>query len=77
METNVKNRFGANPANLARRDFLQAAKGAGMLSALAVLLGKGAAVEMAMAEAAPLDAISEGYRETEHIRKYYRCAAYW
>lgn len=58
----------------ARRSFLRAAGGAGVLSVLAAN----------QAEAAPLalpvaleTATSSGYHETEHIRRYYRTAAYW
>jgi hypothetical protein len=37
---------------------------------------------VAVVEAAPVATAQEdlpagGYRETEHIRKYYYCAAYW
>lgn len=64
--------------DLARRGFLHAAGGAGALGAIAVLMGKDLTVKtapsVAAAEAAP---DGGGYRETEHIRKYYRCARYW
>jgi hypothetical protein len=59
-----------------RRSFLRAAGGAGALGALAVAAG-------GAAEAAPVPAPeaeapgAKGYRETEHILKYYRTARYW
>jgi hypothetical protein len=59
-----------------RRSFLRAAGGAGALGALAVAAG-------GAAEAAPVPAPEaeaagpKGYRETEHILKYYRTARYW
>lgn len=66
---------------LARRDFLKAAKGAGALGAVAVLAGRGATVQAApVAPVAPVVDVAEqgsGYRETEHIRNYYRTARYW
>lgn len=58
-----------------RRSFLRAAGGAGALGALAVAAGA--------AEAAPVPVPApeaegpKGYRETEHILKYYRTARYW
>lgn len=58
----------------ARRGFLKAAP----LGALAVVTGKAGAAE-APAAAAPAAATpaKRGYHETEHIRRYYRSAAYW
>ncbi len=68
----------ANPVDLARRKFLIAAKGAGALGAVAVLIGKGAAAEAASLLPGPRDdPPGGGYHETEHIRKYYRSARYW
>jgi hypothetical protein len=63
---------------LARRDFLKAAKGAGALGAAAVLAGRGATVQAApVAPVVDEAAQGSGYRETEHIRNYYRTARYW
>lgn len=62
--------------DLARRSLLKAAP----LGAIAVA----AAVTGTRAEAAPAplpqaepEAPAKGYHETEHIRRYYRTAAYW
>lgn len=61
-----------------RREFLRAARGAGALGALAVLAAQDAQAEAAPpAASAPEPATSAGYHETEHIRTYYRTAAYW
>jgi hypothetical protein len=59
----------------ARRSLLKAAP----LGALAVAAAARArAPEPPAAPAAPVDAEkAQGYRETEHIRRYYRTAAYW
>lgn len=61
-----------------RRQFLMMARGVGALGAIAVLFGKGAAAQAAP----PLPAANKepragGYRDTAHIRKYYRSARYW
>jgi hypothetical protein len=58
--------------NPARRRFLIAAKGIGVLSAIAVLVGKGAADEQATVADPVTAPPGGGYHETEHIRKYYR-----
>ena len=56
-----------------RRSFLKAAP----LGALAVVAGGAEArPELAPAEAAKPD-VKRGYHETEHIRHYYKTAAYW
>lgn len=61
-----------------RRSFLGAAGGLGALGALAVMFGKGAAsVPLPLPAALPPDSLARGYRETEHVRKYYRSARYW
>jgi hypothetical protein len=57
----------------ARRNFLKAAP----LGALAVVAGRPKAAVAAPAAAAQAPAAPRGYHETEHIRKYYRTAAYW
>lgn len=58
----------------ARRSLLKAAP----LGALAVVAGRAAAVENAAPAPAPQQpAQPKGYHETEHIRRYYRTAAYW
>jgi hypothetical protein len=65
-------------ASQARREFLLAGTSAGVLGAIAVLIRRSTAVDEAMAAPAPIDsATGSGYRETEHIRKYYHCARYW
>jgi hypothetical protein len=66
-----------NQVNIARRDFLRATGSAGAIGAIAVLIGRGAVVEAAPVAAAEEEMATGGYRETEHIRKYYYCAAYW
>ena len=56
-----------------RRNFLKAAP----LGALAVVAGGAEAKpELAPVEAAKPD-VKRGYHETEHIRRYYKTAAYW
>lgn len=60
-----------------RRGFLRAAGGAGALGALAVVAGQAPAAPVAVAPAAAAPAAQLGYRETEHIRQYYRTARYW
>ncbi|TCS35980.1 secreted protein [Paucimonas lemoignei] len=62
-----------------RRRFLNAAKGAGALGAIAVLFGKGAAAPTLPQQQAKADDKQPdgGYHETEHIREYYRSARYW
>jgi hypothetical protein len=77
METDLMEKNERNRVNRGRREFLAAMKGAGMVGAIAVLAGKSAAIEVAaLAPGAP-EPPGGGYRETEHIRKYYRCARYW
>lgn len=56
-----------------RRSFLMAAP----LGALAVVAGPVAAETAPAATAAPAPRSTRGYHETEHIRTYYRTAAYW
>ncbi|MDB5729306.1 MAG: formate dehydrogenase [Noviherbaspirillum sp.] len=61
-----------------RRKFLRAARGAGAIGAVAALMGRGAIAEAAtVAIPATPEPAGSGYRETEHIRNYYRCARYW
>lgn len=64
--------------SLARRRFLMAG-GVGAAGVVAAVMGRGKMV--VPAEAAPVAPEAEvatgGYHETEHIRKYYRCARYW
>lgn len=58
----------------ARRSLLKAAP----LGALAVVAGRANALEAAPpAPVAEEPAKPKGYHETEHIRRYYRTAAYW
>jgi len=65
----------------ARRQFLMAARGAGAFGAIAVLFGKAAAAQatpvVLPSEPAEVAAPGSGYRETEHIRKYYRSVRNW
>lgn len=62
------------PPNRERRGFLRAAGGAGLLGALA---GARATTGASPAPVAAAPAAKAGYRETEHIRTYYRSARYW
>lgn len=68
----------AAEVRLTRRRFLMAG-GVGAAGVVAAVMGRGTMV--APAEAAPVapeaEAATGGYHETEHIRKYYRCARYW
>lgn len=57
----------------ARRGFLKAAP----LGALVVVAGESAGAAPAAVAAAPEAGRKRGYHETEHIRRYYRTAAYW
>jgi hypothetical protein len=61
----------------ARRGFLRAAGGAGALGALAAVAGQAPAAEAVVVPPAAAPAPQVGYRETEHIRQYYRTARYW
>lgn len=64
--------------NQARREFLNAAKGVGAIGAIAVLMGRTATAKAVAAPPTPAEPpTGGGYRETEHIRKYYYCARYW
>lgn len=57
-----------------RRSFLKAVPA----GALAVIATPAPAAEAAAPEAqAAAPAVANGYHETEHIRRYYRTAAYW
>jgi hypothetical protein len=64
---------GTSQPNPLRRSFLKAVP----LGALALTAGRAEAAQAPAAVAAPAPAASAGYRETEHIRRYYRTAAYW
>jgi hypothetical protein len=59
--------------NPSRRSFLKAMP----LGALAVAAGGARAAEALPAAAPTAPQASQGYHETEHIRTYYRTAAYW
>jgi hypothetical protein len=60
--------------DLARRSLLKVAP----LGALAVVAGRAEALPAPATPApAPEPAKPQGYHETEHIRTYYRTAAYW
>lgn len=69
----------ASPANSLRRRFLRLASWSPVLG-VAMLAGRKPAVTLPAAAAAPAapaeDETSRGYRETEHIRKFYRSARY-
>jgi anaerobic selenocysteine-containing dehydrogenase len=57
-----------------RRDFLKALP----VAAVAVVAGAApTAVAAPAAAVGPAASASLGYRETEHIRRYYQTAAYW
>jgi hypothetical protein len=60
-----------------RRRFLRAAGGAGALGALAAVAADAGAAPAPAAPVAAEPAKQAGYRETEHIRQYYRTAQYW
>ena len=60
----------------ARRSFLRAARGAGALGVLAAAAASGAAAAAPLPPP-PSEPGPKGYRETEHIQKYYRTARYW
>jgi hypothetical protein len=77
-ERNGRNIESNEPApDPSRRKFLSSATSAGALGALAVIAGRAAAAETAPAVVAAEPALPSGYHETEHIRQYYRTAAYW
>jgi hypothetical protein len=57
----------------ARRGFLKAVP----LGAIAVVTGAAPARAAAPVAAPEAPAAPRGYHETEHIRHYYRTAAYW
>lgn len=57
----------------ARRSFLKAVPA----GALAVVATRAPAAEAAPVAQASAPAAPSGYHETEHIRRYYRTAAYW
>jgi hypothetical protein len=57
-----------------RRSFLKAMP---VGAALVVVAGRAQAAEAPAAAAAPAAPAASGYHETEHIRSYYRTAAYW
>jgi hypothetical protein len=61
-----------NQLNRTRRDFMTTAKSVGILGAIAMLIGKGTSVAPSAVTPELADDVSDsGYRETEHIRKYY------
>jgi hypothetical protein len=60
----------------ARRKLLRAAP-LGAIAVAAAVTGRGAEAAPAPAPQAEPDARAKGYHETEHIRRYYRTAAYW
>lgn len=73
-----KNAVNFHEVNQTRRKFLLVARGVGAVGAVAVLMGRSAAAEAAAVTVAPEELpAGSGYRETEHIRKYYYCASYW
>jgi hypothetical protein len=59
--------------DLARRSLLKAAP----LGALVVVAAGAARAETAPPAPAPQPDAPGGYRETEHIRRYYATAGYW
>ena len=60
----------------ARRNLLKAAP-LGAIAVAAAATGRTAAAAPASAPQAAPEAGPKGYHETEHIRRYYRTAAYW
>jgi hypothetical protein len=63
----------ADKIDPARRSLLKAAP----LGALAVVTGHAVAAEPEAPAAAPEPEEAKGYRETEHVKRYYATAAYW
>jgi hypothetical protein len=59
--------------DLARRSLLKAAP----LGALAIAAAGTARADQARARPVPQQSAARGYRETEHVRRYYATAAYW
>jgi len=73
MNQHERDKAPAPAPDPSRRSFLKAAP----LGALAAVAGGAEAKpEIAPAEAAK-PAVKRGYHETEHIRTYYKTAAYW
>lgn len=62
--------------NEGRRDFLKSALLGGSAAAVAVASGGVMAAEPASGPAAPAEAKPEGYRETAHVREYYKKAQF-
>ena len=60
----------------ARRSLLKAAP-LGAIAVAAAVTGAKAQASPAPAPQAEPEAPAKGYHETEHIRRYYRTAAYW
>jgi hypothetical protein len=60
------------PALATRRRFLLGAGVAGVAGAAASAAAVGQAVLPAALPAAPPDALARGYRESDHVRQYYR-----
>jgi hypothetical protein len=60
----------------ARRSLLKAAP-LGAIAVAAAVTGAKAQAAPAPAPLAEPEAPAKGYHETEHIRRYYRTAAYW
>lgn len=59
-----------------RRHLLKAAP-LGALAVAAAVTGRSAEAVPASAPQAEPEPAAKGYHETEHIRRYYRTAAYW
>jgi hypothetical protein len=73
MDKNAGGKVPESKPDPSRRSFLKVAP----LGALAVVAGGAEAKpEMAPVEAAKPE-VKRGYHETEHIRTYYKTAAYW
>jgi hypothetical protein len=70
---NPKDKPAQQKPDLSRRSLLKAAP----LGALAVVAAGAARAETAPPAPAPEPEAAAGYRETEHIRRYYATAAYW
>lgn len=76
MEPN-KDHDQADDALLSRRAFLRAAGSVGTAGALAIAAGAAQAEQANAPPPAETGPPSKGYRETEHILKYYSTARYW
>lgn len=76
MDTKTKSKPAQDQPDPARRSLLKAAP-LGALAVAAAATGRAGAAEPVPAAPPEAEAQPKGYHETEHIRRYYRTAAYW